>query len=289
MILLTMFTSFVISIATGIITVAMLQVAPETVTQTVNHVVEHTIERIVTGTSTPERQQPSVVTNNVTKEVTVYTKEDDLVVSAVEKNQPRVATIFASEPDAETQPLALGFLASRDGLIVANSKGLLGDAPVLESYYVSIAGKVYGAVPVVGQTDGKQLYFLKLTGLSATSSLDSVTYGRGDPKVAQTVVVLGGNDGTGVFKATLSKMRYSKPDASSTSQTLIGIDTLPRVADQNLGAPVVDLDGQLVGIVVPDQIDNTRAYVYPIMRILENINSIPTQSSDNTAIDRNEG
>ena len=277
-----MFTSFVVSIATGIITVAMLQVAPETVTQTVNRVVEHTIERIVTGSTSPEKPQ-SVITNNVTKEVTVYAKEDDLVVNAVEKNQPRVAVIYASGAGSSSDPIATGFVASRDGLVVTETKGLLGDAPAHDSYLVAIKGVGYKAVPVAGEDGAKSLFFLKLTGLSPTTTLDAVSYGRGDPKVAQTVVILGGGDGTGVFKTTLSKMRYGKSDSTSTPALLIGIDTLPKITEENLGAPVVDLDGQLVGIVVPDPSDRTKSVIYPISRILESITAIPSQSSNNAA------
>ena len=284
-----MFTSFVVSIATGIITVAMLQAAPETVTQTVNRVVEHTIERVVTGTSSPEKPQ-SVITNNVTKEVTVYAKEDDLVVSAVEKNQPRVATIYASSAGTSSDPIAIGFIASRDGLVVSDTKGLLGDAPAHTSYYITIKGVGYSATPISGQVGDKPLFFLKLTGLTASTTLDAVTYGRGDPKVAQTVVILGGADGTGVFKATLSKMRYTKNDSTTTPVTLLtGIETLPKIADQNFGAPVVDLDGQLVGIVIPDTGDTTRSIIYPISRILESINSIPSQGASTAVIGSGRG
>jgi hypothetical protein len=189
MILLTMFTSFVISVATGVITVAMLQVAPETFTQTVNRVVEHTIERVVTGTSTPEQPQ-SIVTNNVTKEVTVYAKEDDLIVSAVEKNQPRVATIYASGASTSSAPIGIGFIASRDGLVVSDAKSL-GDATTHESYVVVIKGVSYNATPVKGQDTERPLFFMKVSGPTATSTFDAMTYGRGDPKAAQTVLILG--------------------------------------------------------------------------------------------------
>ena len=140
MVLLTMFTSFIISIATGIITVAMLQVAPETVTQTVNKVVEHTIERIVTGSSTPST--PNTTVTNVTKEVTVYAKEDDLVVSAVEKNQPRIALIYTAGASASSSdPEALGFVVSRDGLIATEPKTLMSNGSVADSYMVMLGDK----------------------------------------------------------------------------------------------------------------------------------------------------
>ncbi len=271
MILLTMFVSFVVSIATGIITVAMLQVAPQTLTQTVSRVVEHTIERVVTGTTTPERSTPGSTITNVTKE-TVYAKEDDLVIAAVEKNQPRVVQIYGGSIASSTVPLTIGFVVSRDGLIATEPKSLLGEGVAKESYTITIAGKSYGAAPVPGQESGNlPVYFLKIAKLAASDTLDSVTYGRTeDPKLAQTVVVLGGSDGTGVFKTTLSRLRYSKNNSTTTPiQYLVGIETLPRIPEQNAGGLVVNLDGQVVGIVIPDSTDSTKSLIYPISRILE--------------------
>ncbi len=270
-ILLTMFVSFVVSIATGIITVAMLQVAPETLTQTVNRVVEHTIERVVTGTSTPEKPTSGSTVTNVTKE-TVYAKEDDLVIAAVEKNQPRVVQIYGGSSASSTAPLTIGFVVSRDGLIATEPKSLLGESGAKESYTISIAGKIYTAAPVAGQESSTlSVYFLKISSRSASETLDSVTYGRtDDPKLAQTVVILGGSDGMGVFKTTLSRLRFSKTNSTTTPvQYLVGIETLPRIPEQNAGGLVVNLDGQVVGIVIPDSADSTRSLVYPISRILE--------------------
>lgn len=278
-----MFTSFIISIATGIITVAMLQVAPETVTQTVNKVVEHTIERIVSGTSTAVTAGPTVT--NVTKEVTVYAKEDDLVVSAVEKNQPRIALIYTKGTASSSAPQATGFVVSRDGLIATEPQSLIGSGALAESYTVKLGTESYTASPLPNQDTKQQVYFLKLKDLSASSTIDAVSYGRSDnPKVAQTLVVLGGSDGAGVFKATVSKLRFTKVDAtSSTEQLLTGMTTNPKIPEQNAGALVVNLDGQVVGMVTPDPLDDTKYLIYPISRILDQVVNLPSKSSENTA------
>ena len=278
-----MFSSFIISIATGIITVAMLQVAPETVTNTVNKVVEHTIERIVSGTSTNVTNNPTVT--NVTKQVTVYAKEDDLVVSAVEKNQPRIALIYARGNASSTEPVGIGFVVSRDGLIVTETQSLLGSGAPGENYTVRLGDQSYSASPLPNQETKQQVYFLKLKDLSASSTIDAVSYGRSDyPRVAQTLVVLGGSDGTSVFKATVSKLRFTKPDAtSSPEQLLTGMMTNPKIPDQNDGALVVNLDGQVVGMVVHDPLDTIRYLIYPISRILDQVVKLPSKSPENAA------
>lgn len=284
MVLLTSFVSFVVSIATGIITVAMLQEAPPTLTQTVNRVVEHTIERVVTGTSTPVSTPGSTITN-ITKE-TIFAKEDDLVVSAVEKNQPRVVQIFKGEYATSSQPQTIGFIVSRDGLIATEPKSLLGEATPnpKENYTVLVNGKKYNAVPMGGQGADLPVYFLKISDLSASDTLDSVTYGRtDDPKIAQTVVVLGGNDGTGVFKTTLSRLRFAKgTGTSSPAQYLVGIETLPKIPEQNAGALVVNLDGQVVGIVTTENTDPSKYIIYPTSRILELVGAKGQAKSDPT-------
>ena len=74
-VLLTLLVSFVTSIATGIVTVSLMDQAPPAIAQTVNRIVERTVEKAV-----PLGQAASTV---VTTEKTVVVKESDLIVQAV--------------------------------------------------------------------------------------------------------------------------------------------------------------------------------------------------------------
>ena len=273
-----MLVSFVVSTATGIMTVAMLEEAPKTLTQTVNRVVERTIERVVTGTSTPEKQIVPVTT--VTKEVTIYAKEDDLIVSAVEKNQSRIAKIYASGTATSTAPDAIGFIISRDGMIATDAKTLSAAPSDKSVYTVVIAEKEYvGTFVQKDEYADSPVAFIRLT-LRSEDVLDAVSFGSEatQPKVAQTALILGGENGVGIFKATLSKLVYTKSASTSTPPYVSSIETSPRIPTGYEGSLAVNLDGQVVGIVVSGA-EGKPLGVYPAMRIL-NLMTVVTKDKD---------
>jgi len=79
-ILLTLFVSFVTSIATGIVTVTLMDQAPPGITRTINRIVERTVETVVPG-------------KPVIKEVSVIITEEDLIVKAIEDSQGTIVKV----------------------------------------------------------------------------------------------------------------------------------------------------------------------------------------------------
>ena len=284
-VLLTMLMSFVVSIATGIMTVAMLEEAPPTLTQTVNRVVERTIERVVMGSSTPssapQKQTLGPVTT-ITKEVTVFAKEDDLIISAVEKNQPRIATIFSTVQATSTEPIAIGFVVSRDGVIIVDRTSIMTELGLRESYKIVIGEKSYLAKPIKMKSEvmaSTPVALLKISDMKEGETLPAVTFGRQiDPKIAQTIILLGGSDGLGIFKSSLSKFHYIKAQSSTTPAFIETMEATPRIPQDYAGALVVNLDGQAVGIVVTVP-DTTRLVVYPASRILDVVSAVSADAS----------
>ena len=120
---------------------------------------------------------------------------------------------------------------------------------------------------------------LKLSDVKDATTFDAVSFGsQVDPKVAQTVVILGGADGTGVTKTTLTKFHYTKSESTTTPSTLASIDTTPKIPDDYHGALVVNLDGQAVGITIAAT-ESARAFIYPASRILKLINAVSADAT----------
>ena len=84
-VLLTLLVSFVTSIATGIVTVTLLDQAPPAVTQTINRIVERTVERVVPASPSG----PSVITT--VKETTIVVKEEDLITESIDRNKRKMS------------------------------------------------------------------------------------------------------------------------------------------------------------------------------------------------------
>jgi S1-C subfamily serine protease len=128
-VLLTLLVSFVTSIATGIVTVSLMEQAPPAVAQTVNRVIERTVETV--APSTNAQNQPAATV--VTQEKTVVVKETDLISQAVERVAPSVVRIYTN---AQENPafLAMGVVLDSKGSVVTDSAAIeLSDVTVVLS------------------------------------------------------------------------------------------------------------------------------------------------------------
>lgn len=126
-ILLTLLVSFVTSIATGIVTVSLMEQAPPVIAQTVNRVIERTIQTV--ASSTPSRTQAATV---ITQEKTVVVNESELIAAAIKKIEPSIVRVYnASEENPVL--LALGIVLDGSGKIATDSEALGGrdDAAVV--------------------------------------------------------------------------------------------------------------------------------------------------------------
>jgi len=230
-VLLTLLISFVTSIATGIVTVSLMDQAPPAIAQTVNRIIERTVEKV-----TPAGQTASTI---VTQEKTVVIKEADLISQAVQRASPSVVRFYTTDKENPTF-LGLG--------VVLDGKGVMaGDADMFGKGGEAIAdlGGSRVHVTVSSQDAASGVAFLS----SATTTLDGkpaswspVVLAGGEPVLGASVVVLAGKTTSRVASGIVTTVDTSADKKVTIVETDIASDAiLP-------GSPVLTIDGTLLGL-----------------------------------------
>ena len=231
-VLLTMLVSFMTSIATGIVTVALMQQAPPAITETVNRVVEHTIERVVPG-QTAAAAVPEVKT--------VVVHESELVPKAVEVISPSIVRVHGS--GATSSPvLGLGIIITGDGLVAV-------DASVLgESADATL--ELSGGLRVRGFVQARDI----ATGIAYIAAASSTEKGpiiwtparlfSSKPALGQGVILISGKSAARVAQGLVTSFASlgGEEVATQVLETDLSKDgILP-------GSPIIDTQGQVLGI-----------------------------------------
>ena len=100
LILLTILVNFVTAVATGILTVSLLDNSPAIVTQTVNRVVERTIETVAAAAPAAIIQAPAP-------------SNQELVTAAIGAAASRTVAIYAADTGTSTPAISVGTYLSK--------------------------------------------------------------------------------------------------------------------------------------------------------------------------------
>ena len=214
LILLTILVNFVTSVATGILTVSLLDKAPPVVTQTINRVVDHTIERVVEAV--PEVIRPS----------SPAPSNQDLVTAALALDAERTVAIHSEKTGTSTPAISLGtYLPGARAIITAARDSLP------KEVLVGFPNGAYIPASLSHSGNGVMIY-----GFSDTAALPKVTapllIPSKDLKIGQTALAIAvdGAAATGIVaRVNDAGIRTTLPDIGA-------------------GSAVVDLTGNLIGI-----------------------------------------
>lgn len=292
MLLLTLLITFVTSIATGIVTVTLLEKAPPAVTQTINRVVEKTIERIVPS----ETGKATVVTERV------VVKEEDLIVKAVEQNTNSIIALRGVNAEGVEQHLGLGFLVSADGLAVTAKGVVEGAAPESLS---ALYNDTRLSVQVLSQGTNSDFSILRISapspekdpGERATTTgvqkdvakVVFVPVSLSDSnqiKLGQTAIFLGGVRGTTVVISIVSDLvKETKTDEATKKEEtrLRAVKTSISLSRNSAGTPLITMEGAVAGVMIIDPATGVDTAV-PINDIKEAIIAVtaPKQEADSS-------
>lgn len=278
LVLLVLLVSFVTSIATAVVTVALVDQAPKPVTQTIQRVVERVASatQTIEQTQKKEEQPPQVVV--VSDEEKIVRIVADMLPSVVSivatKDLPvvercfidpfgddplfkeffgdfRIPSVCQSEGKTEKRKVGSGsgFIVSRDGLVVTN-RHVVQDAGAEYSVILNDGRKLPATILVRHTT-----YDLAVAKIKTDEQFHAVPLGNSDTiRSGQRVIAIG--NALGEFQNTVSLGIISGLRRSIVAGTQGGaaeeltdlIQTDAAINPGNSGGPLLDMTGKAIGI-----------------------------------------
>ncbi len=243
-VLLTMLVSFVTSIATGIVTVSLIEEAPADVTRVVQRVVERTVEQV-----TPETQQATIIT----KEKTIIVKEADLIAAAIAENKGKIVSLVRS--DSQTF-VSLGVFIEKNGLLAVGASELLDGG----LYSIDLGGEELVPVEVIYEGGARDVALLE-AGEGVRLGVEKITPSETSIQLGQTVVAFIG--GGSITQGIVTELSEGGSIGTSISSDKIAP-----------GAPLINVDGEVVGISTGASRDLSVSTFAPIRSALAQASSI---------------
>lgn len=222
-VLLTLLVSFVTSIATGIVTVSLMQQAPPVIAQTVNRVIERTVEKMV-----PQTQGAAAA--SVVQEKTIVVTETEIIPQAVAKAGGSIVRVYAHTRD-DAAFLGFGVVFSGDGTIVTDAAAIGQEGTVA----IALADGTRVTAFVTARVEQPGTAILKAATSTESGPLSWKPIARGSmPVLGSTVIALGGKVKTRVGAGLVTAIEVASFDTD-----------LPNILP---GEPLVDTEGSLVGL-----------------------------------------
>lgn len=232
-VLLTLLVSFVTSIATGIVTVSLMEDAPPTITQTVNRIVERTVETVAPS-------QPAAVATTIEKEVLVG--ESEQLARAIERVAPSVVHLYMPGKDESGADVRLfvghAIVVSRDGALIADAGTPEGQLTALRADSIEVP------VNVAARPEGSAFIRLQASAAPGTTlSWEPATFSQEKARLAAPMVALGGRTGTRVAQGIVTG--FNGPEKDGTP-SFVETDIASEIVAA--GSPLIGVDGAVRAI-----------------------------------------
>ena len=262
-VLLTLLVSFISSIATGIVTVTLMDQAPSDVVKVFSRVIEHKVDPPVM-TEAEKKSQAA-------EKETVIVKEEDLITESLAKNSKTLVRLYEVSGDKKSF-VGLAVIVHPDGTVVTDSS-LIDSATTYKGILFDGSEKLLSIVRYDPKEKTALLQFVRGAEDILAADVGAMTFPAvkfadfSKFKIGQTVLMLSGSvrdeAGTGI----LSSMQFKEqgtPESASTagSQTksiLSGLGTSIR-ADVETGGPLLNMYGEFMAVAVIGATNNP-AYV----------------------------
>ncbi len=238
LILLVLLTSFVVAIATSIVTFSLLNEAPATVTQTVNRVVERTVEHVI-----PSEKEVREVTEVIER---VIDNNDEMIVEAEESLRPSSVLVY----NTNTEELKGRGVAISDSLIA------FVDADGLNSVIVESNG-VRRELPVEFHSSLNSISFAQLDASEEDEfTLNPLSWPSGKtPNRGTSVIHMGGGEEYRTYIGRIISLEYREDEADESTEEendsnsyLYKMITDMNFPDTDKGSILSNFEGTVMGI-----------------------------------------
>ncbi len=237
-ILLTLLVSFMTSIATGIVTVSLMDQAPPSVTRTINQIVEHTVEKVVPQIVTQAPAQGAAAASASTKETTVVVKDEDLIAQSIATAQQAIVRLVSL--NARDQLVARGVVVDARGVVLSDRGSLEPLGTVNFEAILPSGDRVPAVMRIPVGTSTIAVLDLTMASTSGKVGAMSVT-SRSKLRLGQSVIRIGGTGADTVGTGVIAKL----PDAHSDLIQASVLSTTP-------GSIIITSFGELIGLITTD-------------------------------------
>ena len=275
LILLALLVSFVTSIATGIVTVTLMDQAPPGVTKTINNIVERTVEIV----------QPEKETQIITQETVI--RESDLIKDAVQKNIAVLVILYTQEDEAKRE-VGSGFLVTSDGFFATDIDSAL--LSVEEKVFAEYGGRSF-KTRLVSYDEDIYAAIMQLDELVQEDEEEvneafftPVVLSQSSPVLGDAVIVINATGGVEIASGIVTHIEKEKvelEDGSVSNNNIKFIYTDIIMAGSVDGGPLVFLNGEVGGLVFVSKNDDLLAI--PAQTIQNMINVVIQQGVETAA------
>lgn len=260
-VLLTLLVSFVTSIATGIVTISLMDQAPPAVTQTVSHIIRETVQKAVPAVIS---QSAGVIQSSESKQEEPPTPQLPEVIARAERS---IVRLYSGTGDSAIY-LGLGVIIDAGGTMATDHEAFGG----LKRAAAFFSNGSSTPVIAVGSDASRGLLYLSVVSTSSPMQGLAATIAKETP-VGEQIIGLSG-------KSTL-RIASGLVVAAGEDTSLGFLFTDLPAATIMKGEPIINTRGEFVGLSTGIARTHEAAAFVPIVPYVSKAEALPKRKAGN--------
>ncbi len=227
-VLLTLLVSFITSIATGIVTISLVDQAPPAITQSVSRVIRETVQNAVPAVIS----QTAGVVQLKPKDSAAQTPDLPQVISDAQQS---LVQLYSTDPGAPMF-LGLGVVLDTQGTVVAD-RDALGSLEEADATFINSSST---PMRIVIRDSASGLIYLSPIATSSNNTYVKAPIAPAHAAIGESVIALAGKNALRIASGLV--VALGDIPSSKVIFTDVSVDTIMK------GSPIINTHGEFVGI-----------------------------------------